>query len=188
MHPCPRFMFRRTARRAFTLVELMVVVMLVGILATVGIVLFRQWVFHSRSVEAIGMLQSIRVAQERWRSETGAYMDVSDNMAAWYPTTTPNRTLYAWKQVSGNDYAKWMLLNPTVSGPVQFAYVTKAGPPGTAMPDPETVDKPTWPQATDMTQPWFVIQAMGDTDADGVKSYYVAASLNGEIYKEQEGE
>lgn len=166
----------------------MVVVVLVGILATVGIVLFRQWVFHTRSVEAVGMVQSIRVAQERWRSETGAYMDVSASMVAWYPTTTPGRKLYDWKQVAGNDYAKWMLLNPTVSGPVQFCYTTKAGQPFTAMAAPATVQQPAWPTANNQTTPWYVIQAMGDTDEDGLKSYYVAASINGEIFKENEGE
>lgn len=178
----------RALSRAFTLVELMVVVVLVGILATVGIMLFRQWVFHTRSVEAIGMLQSIRVAQERWRSETGGYMDVSANMTAWYPTTTPARKLYDWRQSTGNDYAKWMLLNPTISGPVQFGYVTKAGLPFTAMATPSTADVPAWPAAAAMTQPWFVIQSMGDTDEDGLNAYYVASSLNGEIYKENEGE
>src|SRR5688572_12815290 len=64
---------RRRSSRAFTLIELMVVVAIVGILATIGIVLFRKWVFHTRSVEALGMVQSIRTAQERWRAETGAY-------------------------------------------------------------------------------------------------------------------
>ena len=178
----------RKGRRAFTLVELMVVVMLVGILATVGIVLFRRWIFHTRSVEAVGMVQSIRVAQERWRAETGSYMDVSTNMSAWYPTMTPGRQLYDWRQVAGNDYAKWQLLNPTISGPVQFTYTSKAGPPFTAMAVPVTNDKPTWPAAAAMTQPWFVIQAMGDTDEDGLMSYYVGSSLNGELFKENEGE
>lgn len=184
----PRANRGRRRLRAFTLVELMVVVLLVGILATIGIVMFRQWVFHTRSVEAFGMVQSIRVAQERWRSETGGYLDVSTDMTSWYPTATPSRKLWDWNQAAGSDYARWMRLNPTVSGPVQFAYVTKAGAPFTAMATPSTAAQPAWPAATALTQPWFVIQAMGDTDADGVKSYYVAASLNGEILRENEGE
>jgi prepilin-type N-terminal cleavage/methylation domain-containing protein len=179
---------RRTRSRAFTLVELMVVVMLVGILSTVGIVLFRKWVFHTRSVEAIGMLQSIRVAQERWRSESGGYIDVSTNMTAWYPMAAPTRKMWDWRQPAGNDYAKWQLLNPTISGPLQFGYVTKAGAPFTALAAPSTAEQPPWPQAAGVTEPWYVIQAMGDTDEDGVKSYYVAASLTGEVLKEQEGE
>jgi prepilin-type N-terminal cleavage/methylation domain-containing protein len=182
-------MSRPPARlRGFTLVELMVVVVLVGILATVGIVLFRRWVFHTRSVEAVGMVQSIRVAQERWRSETGFYLDVSTDMTTHYPMATPARKLYDFRVVGHVDYGKWMLLNPVISGPVQFGYTTKAGPPFTAMAAPDCVDKPVWPNANTMTQPWYVIQAMGDTDEDNLKAYYVAASLNGELYRENEGE
>lgn len=184
----PRARQTRSPLRGFTLVELMVVVVLVGVLATIGVVMFRQWVFHTRSVEAFGMVQSIRVAQERWRAETGGYLDVSTTMTSWYPTATPSRKLWHWDQATGLDYDRWMRLNPTVSGPVQFAYVTKAGPPFTAMPALSTVEQPPWPAADTITQPWYVIQAMGDTDADGVKSYYVAASLTGEILRENEGE
>lgn len=173
----------------FTLVELMVVVVLVGILATIGIILFRRWIFHSRSVEANGVVQSIRVAQERWRSENGAYLDVSTDMSSYYPMTSPSKTLHAWDFPAGNDYAKWRLLNPTVSNSVQFGYVTKAGGPFTALAVP-TWEKTTvsWPAAANVTDPWYVIQGVGDTDENGVKSYYVAVSLTGEVYKENEGE
>ncbi|MCK6532900.1 MAG: prepilin-type N-terminal cleavage/methylation domain-containing protein [Polyangiaceae bacterium] len=183
-------MSRRTnfGRRGFTLVELMVVVVLVGVLATLGVVMFRQWVFNTRSVEAFGMVQSVRVAQERWRSENGTYLNVSTDMTSWYPTATPGKRLYAWDYPAGNDYARWRLLSPTVSGPVQFGYVTMAGAPFSALPAVATAQQPGWPAANTITVPWYVIQAMGDTDADGVKSYYVAASFNGEILRENEGE
>ena len=186
----PRSMLSRTALRAFTLVELMVVVVLVGVLATIGITLFRQWVFHTRSVEAVGMVQSIRVAQERWRSETGSYVNVSTTMDSWYPTATPDRTLHAWDTPAGLDYARWKVLGPTVSGSVQFGYVTQAGAAFTKMSDVSSAvqSKPTWPPATDMLQPWYVIQSMGDTNENGVMSFYIASSLNGELYRENEGE
>src|SRR5262245_46365719 len=181
-------MLRRSLKRGFTLVELMVVVAIVAVLALVGLSLFRSWVYNTRSVEAMAMVQSIRTAQERWRAETGAYLDASATVTTWYPMATPNKTLYEWHQSGHTDYAKWQLLNPTVSGPVQFGYVTKAGPPFTAMAVPSSNSKPTWPAASEITQPWFLIQAMGDTNDDGVNAYYVASSLNGEVFKEKEGE
>jgi type IV pilus assembly protein PilA len=196
VHPDQRFSMpdvrhlrpARPRARGFTMVELMIVVLMVGILATVGIMMFRRWVYHSRSVEAIGTIQAIRVAQEKWRSENGGYIDVSADMNSYYPMTNPGRTLYAWNTPAGNDYARWRLLNPTVNNSVQFGYVTKAGPPFTAIVQPTTVGQPVWPTAAQVTEPWYVIQSMGDTDADGVRSYYVAASFNGELYKENEGE
>jgi len=178
----------RPRARGFTLVELMVVVVMVGVLATIGIMMFRRWIFHTRSVEAIGTIQAIRVAQEKWRSENGGYIDVSADMSSFYPMANPGRTLYAWDRPAGNDYAKWKLLNPTVNNSVQFGYVTKAGAPFTAIVQPTSVGQPVWPAPAQVTEPWYVIEATGDTDDNGVKSYYVAASFNGELYKENEGE
>lgn len=180
----------KAGKRGFTLVELMVVVALVGILATVGVMLFRNHVFNTRTVEAMAMMQSIRAAEETWRSENGGYLDVSTSMSDWYPVGTADRTLRTFYDPASThpDAGKWRLLNPTVSGPIQFVYTVKAGVPLTQIPDPVTTEKPAFPTAANQTEPWFIIQAKGDTNADGVESFYVATSLNAEVLKEREGE
>ncbi len=188
MNPLPSSRRPRRPRRAlrgFTLVELMVVVMIVSILAIIGVMLFRKYVSSSKSVEALSMIQSIRAAEERWRSENQTYLDVSTSMTSWYPMKTPGKMLYGWDQSSGNDYQKWRLLGPTVAGPVQFGYVVKAGPPFTTPPKLDITDPPVWPQ---MQQPWYVIMAKADADGDGVFAKYAASSLSDEIYRENEGE
>lgn len=182
---------RRSARRVsrgFTLTELMVVVVIVGVLAAIGVMTFRKHVFSSRSVEALAMIQSIRVAQEGWRAEHMTYLDVSTTMDSTYPMATPGKTLHHWNQSSGADFARWQLLNPSAPNPVQFGYTTKAGPPFTAMVNPSSGAQPGWPAAAQVTEPWYVIQAKGDTNADGTFAYFVAASLNGEVFRENEGE
>lgn len=176
---------RRRGRRGFTLIELMVVVVIVSILAIIGIMLFRKYVSSSKGVEALSMIQSIRAAEERWRSEHQSYLDVSSTMTSWYPMKTPGKKLYAWNQPTGNDYQKWRLLAPTVAGPVQFGYVVKAGPPFTTPPTLDIKNPPVWPQ---MTQPWYVIMAEADADGDGVFAKYAASSLSNEIYRENEGD
>ncbi len=180
--------FSRRSLRGFTLTELMVVVVIVGVLATIGISMFRKHVYSSRSVEALAMIQSIRAAQESWRAENLTYLDVSTTMDSTYPMNIPGKTLYHWDQPAGNDFARWRLLAPTTSAPVQFGYTVKAGAPFTAIVAPTSLGQPSWPVAADVTEPWYVIQAKGDTNGDGNFAYFVAASLNGEIYRENEGE
>jgi hypothetical protein len=134
------------------------------------------------------MVQSIRAAQERWRAESHGYLDVSTTLTSFYPMASPGKTKYHWDQPTGNNYAKWRLLAPTAPGPVQAGYAVRAGAPFTAMEAPDVADKPTWPAATAQLEPWYVIQAQADTDADGDKSWFVASSLNSEVYIENEGE
>lgn len=176
----PRF------QRGFTLVELMAVVTIVGVLAVIGVMLVRKQIYSSRTVEASAMVQSIRAAQERWRSETGTYLNVSTSITSWYPMRTPGKAKYAWDQESGSDYANWRLLNPTASGPVQYGYATVAGPGGTTPNVTLSISNPpTWSLSN---EPWYVIQARGDTNADGVVATFVASSFSPELYMENEGE
>lgn len=163
----------------------MAVVIIVGILATVGTVLLRKYVFSSKSVEALSMIESIRAAEERWRSESQSYLDVSDQMDSWYPMANPGPKKYGWGGGTDAQAQRWRLLDPTVAGPVQFGYAVKAGPPFATLPPLNIKTPPTWPP---LNQPWYLIQAKGDADGNGIASYYVASSLNSEVYIENEGE
>ena len=44
-----------------------------------------------------------------------------------------------------------------------------------------------WPAAADVAEPWYVIEAKGDVDADGIATMIVACSLSGDAYIENEG-
>ncbi len=65
-------------RRGFTLVELAVVVVIIGVLAAFGIPRFLQSVERSKASEAFGYLSAVRSAQERYLAREGTYAsDVS---------------------------------------------------------------------------------------------------------------
>jgi prepilin-type N-terminal cleavage/methylation domain-containing protein len=185
MRASKRLFAKRRQRRGYTLVELMVVIVIVGILATVGTVWLREHIFASKSTEAVSVIQAIRGAQEQWRAETQSYLDVSTSLTAWYPTDDPGREKHPWDQPSGNDYANWRLLNPAVTGPVQFGYSTIAGSAGEAIPDLEMTTQPGFKLPT---EPWFIIQATADVDEDGVRAIFAASSFTGELYTEEPGE
>ncbi len=183
----------RSSERGFTLVELMTVVVIMGVLATICGRMVRKHVQASRSIEAFNMIQSIRAAQERWRAEHMVYFDVT-NAGGWYPwdprdpdTHGKARSFFNAPGDSSNaDSDKWLMLRPTVSGPVLFGYRTNAGVSGSTMPLP-AIPQPgfAWPAHSEN---WYTIQAIGDLDRDGTPSYFLASSLGGEVLSFDEAE
>jgi prepilin-type N-terminal cleavage/methylation domain-containing protein len=187
---------RRTSRRAqrgITLVELMVVVVIVGILASTGIAAMRKHTNASRSSEALAMVQSIRAAEEQYRALRMLYLNVSTTgNAGWFPRDPRDDGLVKVpfltpaSAATHVDNAAWLTLSPTVSGPVQFGYKVNAGLPGQVMTAPDEVVSGTgWGTPT---EPWYVVQAIADADSDGVTAYFLASSLTDAVYVTREGE
>jgi type IV pilus assembly protein PilA len=70
-----RFWADRKARKGFTLVELAVVVVIIGVLAAFGVPRFLQSVERSKASEAIAYCSAVRTAQERYLARQGTYAD-----------------------------------------------------------------------------------------------------------------
>jgi prepilin-type N-terminal cleavage/methylation domain-containing protein len=185
----------RAGERAFTLVELMVVVAIVSVLSIIGLASFRSRVFGSKTTEALAMIQSIRAAEERWRAENLMYLNVTQS-GTWYPAMPAGRVKRAFYNAGtcglpmpNTDDCRWKLLNPTGVGGTEFGFQLTAGAAGTTMTAPDTLARPTgwttWPANGDA---WFVVQAIADADGDGVYAKFLASSIRGDVYRENEGE
>jgi type IV pilus assembly protein PilA len=190
--------WKRWERRGFTLVELLAVVAMIGILSALAMVGYRKYMNAAGSAEAAAVIQGIRGSQEAYKAEMLVYLGCSGcgtptgcapgagDLGVYYPMTTPNKQKYHWVQSGHGDFACWQLLNVTTDGPVRFGYSVVAGLPPTMSPaTPGILDPPTWPA---VTQPWYAIQARGDRDEDGVPAMFLASSLRGEIYSENDTE
>src|ERR1700744_2833170 len=106
-------------QRGFTLIEMMVVVMLVGVLAFIATLSYRRWVLNSRINEGQSMLQNIRIAEESFRSENTVYLQTEPGLTTTYPSTTPpGSKKTAW----GNNPGSWAAINVQPAGPVYFGY------------------------------------------------------------------
>lgn len=183
---------RRSAHRGFTLVELMVVVVLAAVLALVGLRAIDGHLSSSKSIEAMGMVRSIQSAQARYRAVTGVYLDVS-SQGSFYPrdpTGRDGKHRVAFFHAAGGsapaDNARWLELNPTVAGPVQYGYMTRAGLPGVNPPAFKiAVSGYSAATPTDM---WYTVEAIGDVDGDEKLSHFVATSFSDVVYSENESE
>jgi len=60
--------------KGFTLVELSVVIVIIGVLAAFGVPKFRNAVERSKASEAFNYLSAIRSAQERYQARQGTYV------------------------------------------------------------------------------------------------------------------
>jgi prepilin-type N-terminal cleavage/methylation domain-containing protein len=69
------FRFRQHIGKGFTLVELAVVIVIVGVLATFGVPRFLKSVERSKATEAFAYLSAVREAQERYHAREGTYAD-----------------------------------------------------------------------------------------------------------------
>ena len=180
---------RRDASRGFTLVELLVVVLIVSIFATIGIVMMREYIFTAKSTEAFAVVQSIRAAEESWKAQNGSYLNVSDTLdpANYYPSEAQGKTKHGFFRTSTTQLDKrWRLLNPVISMQVQFGYLVVAGPAG-EMP-PEVPGIATQPGFATPTESWYLVQARGNKDEDSNYAYFVATSFTPEIYTENPDE
>ncbi|WAR47026.1 type IV pilin protein [Methylomonas rapida] len=79
--------------RAFTLIELMIVVAVVGILAAIAYPSYTEYVMKSRRSDAKAGLLSLQLTQEKYRANCIQYAEDIDTAAANYSCATGNYTL-----------------------------------------------------------------------------------------------
>ena len=72
------FVVKQNKRKGFTLVELAVVIVIIGVLAAFGVPRFLNSVERSKAAEAISYLSAVGASQERYQAREGTYAsDVS---------------------------------------------------------------------------------------------------------------
>lgn len=69
----------RPRAHGFTLVEVMIVVAIIGILASIALPSYTQYVVQARRTEAQAVLMELAQLQERWRVNNAVYADEIGN-------------------------------------------------------------------------------------------------------------
>jgi len=83
-----RVLSRTRTRKGFTLVELAVVIVIIGVLAAFGVPKFLQSVEKSKATEAFNYWSTVQAAQERYIAQNGVYWATanSDTLDIVLPT------------------------------------------------------------------------------------------------------
>jgi len=167
------------------MIELMVVVVLVGILATIASVSVKKYVASSKTTEAIHMIGAIKAAQETYKDETFTYLNVSPGLSAasdFYPNNPKPGQQKMNFAGSGAGKANWEALGVHEDAPVLFVYACTAGKAGeNPTPTGSDISVTNWPTAA-ATKPWYVVKARADLDGDGVNTVFITGSFAGEIF------
>jgi type IV pilus assembly protein PilA len=128
--------------RAFTLVEVMIVVAIIGVLTLVAIPNFVRYQLRAKTTEAVTNIAAIALTQKSYFAEKGRYVTSTSPV----PAAIPGNTRVAWPGSADFEELGW-----TAEGPVYFQYQLSA--------DSQEGGR-------------FTIEAAGDIDADGTPSYF----------------
>ena len=77
----------RGRQKGFTLVEMIIVVVIIGVLAAIAVPAFKKYMDSGRTAEAMAMLGEIRNREEAYRAEFGSYANTNTSAeTSYFPT------------------------------------------------------------------------------------------------------
>lgn len=177
--------------RGFTLIEAMVVVLIIGVLATLAVYGVRKYVMAAKTSEPIEIINSIRAAQEAYKDETFAYKPITGGVTGTFPfanaAATKNAKL-AWDSGNSTTLGDWKELGVAPSTAVQFGYGCGAGKSTSPVPQKSDLGISQSLNYPATAPDWYVVRAIADRDGNGVYAYFVGSNFTDGIYGENEAE
>ncbi|MBS1119927.1 MAG: hypothetical protein H6Q90_2155 [Deltaproteobacteria bacterium] len=163
--------------RGFTLIELMIAVVIIGVLAAIAVPFFLREARKTKGdAEVMAMFTEVSVKQDRYKGEAGSYLAV--------PTcpTTPSAQLQSIAACTSS--ASWLALGLQSPTPqLRCSYAVTIGAAGVNPSPPAGFTLPTSP-----ANGWYFIVATCNMDGSStINSQYLQSSLDSTVQKVNEG-
>lgn len=152
----------------FTLLELMIVVVIIGVLATVAVQSYKRFNNRARVQEAIALLGDIKIKQESYYQTYHRYVSASEGANDWWPKEidwSAMTTTWGMDCTQPGDAAShpgWCALGGGYRSNEQARFqlqVVARDPANPQVPPPQYVKDP--------SRDWWYVRARSDFTADG---------------------
>jgi type IV pilus assembly protein PilA len=182
---------RGRRRQGFTLMELMIVVAIVGVLATLAVFMFTKHVAKAKASEVPAMFAELKLREQQFHLEYEEYLQTGASDTAFFPSATPPGSSPQSYDVGASSAppapqdarypgAAWVSLkvNPDKTS-LYCVYVVRAGAGGDDTNVGGTASGAPFELGSTIPVPpvnWFYLLASCDFDGDGTTSTYFALS------------
>ncbi len=138
----------------FTLIELMIVVAIISIIASIAIPAFYGYKYKASMAEAQSSIGAIKTLETAYATDSFNYVS-----SAWLPNIVPGLNRIPWQTGNYLD-----IIGFTMKGDVHFRYSVGAGGTWVAAPSNSAI--------AETSNVDIIIQAEGDIDGDGATSQF----------------